>query len=82
MKKLLLLLTLVATLCFAGGRLELQWDGSYRFTNDFGTTTGYAQPQWNGDVRFTDPFGVTTGRAQREWNGDYRFRAEQPQYLP
>jgi hypothetical protein len=80
--KLLRLLTLLPTLCFAGGRAELQWGGSYRFTDDFGVTTGYGQPQWNGDIRFTDPFSVTTGRAQRQWNGEYRFRAEQPQYLP
>jgi hypothetical protein len=82
MKKLLVLLTLVPTLCFAGGRAQLQWDGSYRFTDDSGMTTGYAQPQWNGDIRFTDSFGVTPGRAQRGWNGDYRFEPEQPQYLP
>ena len=59
-----MILAAVPSLCFAQ---------SYRFTNQFGGTTGYAQPQLDGGYRFTNQFGGTAGYAQPQLGGGYRF---------
>lgn len=68
MKRLLL----VITLAFATAAV-LQAGDRYRFTDQFGQTTGYAQPDYNGGYRYTDQFGQTSGYAHPNFNGGWRF---------
>jgi hypothetical protein len=64
MKKILFMLALIPTVCCGQ---------SFRFTNQYGGTTGYAQPNMMGGYRFTNQYGGTTGYAQPDMMGGYRF---------